>query len=230
MAAKEDGAMTKMTKAEIDSVLAEHRKWFNSNGNEGSCADLSDADLSGADLSDADLTDAVLRRADLSDAYLGGAILRRADFSGAVGVDPACLPGPPSAEESDRTAAERARLRSAPRAERAAAFRATHPDVPVVECIDAKILAAIEAGGRLDMSNWHSCETTHCRAGWAITLAGAPGAALEAKYGAFRAGHMIYRASTGRAPHFFATDERALADIRRCAAEQATTAAEETGR
>jgi len=70
------------------------------------------------------------------------------------------------------------------------------------------------------MATWHQCETTHCRAGWAITLAGEAGQELEAKYGPQRAGAMIYRASTGRVPHFFATDARAMEDIRACAAEQ----------
>jgi hypothetical protein len=70
------------------------------------------------------------------------------------------------------------------------------------------------------MSQWHTCETTHCRAGWAITLAGPDGKELEKKYGPRIAGAMIYRASTGRAPHFFASDKDALEDIRQCAAEQ----------
>jgi hypothetical protein len=72
------------------------------------------------------------------------------------------------------------------------------------------------------MSSWHKCATTHCRAGWAITLAGPAGAELEAKHGPQRAGAMIYRASTGRVPHFFATNERAFEDIRACAAENET--------
>jgi hypothetical protein len=69
------------------------------------------------------------------------------------------------------------------------------------------------------MGHWHdeSCRTTHCRAGWAIHLAGAAGYALEKQHGPQRAGAMLYRASTGRAPHFFASNERALEDIRRCA-------------
>lgn len=94
--------------------------------------------------------------------------------------------------------------------------------VPVVEKIDAKILAEIEAGGRLDMGLWHLCETTHCRAGWAIHLAGEQGYALERKIGSLRAGAAIYRASRPgqHAPWFFASNEAALDDIRKCAAEQ----------
>ena len=47
-------------------------------------------------------------------------------------------------------------------------------------------LKAIEDGGKLDMSTWHRCGTTHCRAGWAITLAGAAGDSEVATV--FRAG------------------------------------------
>ena len=31
------------------------------------------------------------------------------------------------------------------------------------------------------MGSWHACETTHCRAGWAIHLAGKAGYDLEKK-------------------------------------------------
>lgn len=106
-------------------------------------------------------------------------------------------------------------------AARAARYRERHPDVPVVEALDRRILQVIESGqGRLDMSSWHICETTHCRAGWAIHLAGDAGAKLETEYGPAIAGRMIYLASTGRATYFYATDERALQDLRERAAEQ----------
>lgn len=65
-----------------------------------------------------------------------------------------------------------------------------------------------------------ACGTTHCRAGSSIHLAGAAGYALEKRLGsAEEAGRAIYLASTGRVPYFFASNERALADIRRCAEE-----------
>jgi hypothetical protein len=98
-------------------------------------------------------------------------------------------------------------------------FREHNPDVPVVEHLDAKVLAAVSDGvGTLDMSAWHKCQTTHCRAGWAITLAGDAGRDLEERVGSHRAGIAIYRASTGRVPNFFASTERALEDIKACAA------------
>jgi hypothetical protein len=77
-------------------------------------------------------------------------------------------------------------------------------------------------GCGLEMGAWHTCETTHCRGGWAIHHAGKAGYALEQKVGdPAVAARMIYRASTGRSPHFYATNERALEDIRRCAEEDA---------
>src|SRR4029077_7313376 len=87
----------------------------------------------------------------------------------------------------------------------------------VIPDIDAPILRAIEAGGELDMGSWHVCETTHCRAGWAVHLTGEKGRALERKLGPAGAGAFIYWRSTGRVPNFYATDEDALADIVACA-------------
>jgi hypothetical protein len=98
--------------------------------------------------------------------------------------------------------------------------------VPIIPKIDAVILSEIEKGGNLDMGTWHGpegwCGTTHCRAGWAVHCAGKPGRALEKKIGTHRAGAMIYRASrSGQpAPWFFGPTDIALADIRKCAAEQ----------
>jgi hypothetical protein len=170
-------------------------------------ANLGGADLAGANLADADLAGADLAGADLADANLGGA-----DLAGARNVPETNGTGSIQ-EPADRK--ERARLR-------ALRFRERNPTVPVVEALDAKILDAVtRGGGTLDMSSWHKCETTHCRAGWAITLAGKAGVDLESQHGPQRAGAMIYRASTGRVPHFFASTERAMEDIRRCAEEGA---------
>jgi hypothetical protein len=101
--------------------------------------------------------------------------------------------------------------------------------VPVVPDIDRAILAAIEVGGVLDMGNWHDsdpdedgpCGTTHCRAGWAIHLAGEAGYALERKVDdPDIAGGLIYAASRPGVPipSFFCSDAAAMADLRACAA------------
>ena len=77
------------------------------------------------------------------------------------------------------------------------------------------------------MSDWHTCETTHCRAGWVVTLAGEPGKALERFHGPALAAHLIYRASSPirvTFPRFHESDAVALADMQRCAAEEAAAA------
>jgi NDP-sugar pyrophosphorylase family protein len=57
--------------------------------------------------------------------------------------------------------------------------------------------------------------------------AGKAGYALEQQVGSAAAGGMIYRASTGRWPDFYATNEEALADIRRQAEADPLPATEE---
>ena len=71
------------------------------------------------------------------------------------------------------------------------------------------------------MSTWHTCETTHCRAGWAIHLAGAAGAALEFGMGAPAAGALIYAASRPNKPipNFYADNKTAMQSMRDDAAE-----------
>ena len=87
---------------------------------------------------------------------------------------------------------------------------------PVVEDLHTKVAAAVGGGEGLHMAEWH-CGTKHCRAGWAIVLAGEEGAALEDRLGPAAAGALIYHASTGMIPDLYASNEDALADIRRCA-------------
>jgi uncharacterized protein YjbI with pentapeptide repeats len=183
-------------------------------------ANLADADLAGADLAGADLAGANLAGADLADANLAGANLARADLAGAylagANLADANLAG---ADLAGAYLAD-AYLADAYLAD-AAKFRERFPEVPVVEALDAKILSAINVEGcALDMSSWHKCETTHCRAGWAVTLAGKEGADLEAKYGPEDAGRRIYLASTGYVPNFFASNDAALADIKARAEKQ----------
>jgi hypothetical protein len=108
----------------------------------------------------------------------------------------------------------------------AGALKIDPSEIPVIPNIDDTILAAIESGGVLDMSNWHGgggwCGTTHCRAGWAIHLGGEKGKALQDKLGPNVAGTLIYEASRpGQpAPWFFDSTEGALSDLRKCAKEK----------
>lgn len=117
--------------------------------------------------------------------------------------------------------------------ELAKAYQMANPHIPVVEHLDAKILREIESGeGKLDMKYWHFgkdgslkdrfeenfCGTTHCRAGWAVILAGKAGLELEAETDAATAGSAIYLASTGHTPNFYTSTENGLAEVKRCAA------------
>jgi hypothetical protein len=71
------------------------------------------------------------------------------------------------------------------------------------------------------MSDWHTCDTTHCRAGWVTHLAGKAGAEMEKYWGGTNhAAWLIYKASDpdikGR-PDFFTDKDTALADMKRLA-------------
>lgn len=101
--------------------------------------------------------------------------------------------------------------------------------VPVIENIHAKVLEAVtKVPEAFDMATWHetnqTCGTTHCRAGWVVHLAGEAGYKLEAKTNTAFAAMQIYHASNPDVPvspvRFYESNEVALADIKRCAAEE----------
>jgi hypothetical protein len=162
-------------------------------------ADLDSANLRSADLHGANLSNANLRDADLHDANLRDADLRDADLFGA-NLDDANLFG------ADLDGAD---------------LGVSYGDVPIVEGLDAQILERIESGqGKLDMGNWHTCETTHCRAGWAVVLAGEAGRDLERQLGTAIAGALIYHRSTGHVPDFYDSYAGAMNDIHACARRQ----------
>lgn len=75
------------------------------------------------------------------------------------------------------------------------------------------------------MGVWHTCDMTHCRAGWAVMLAGEEGTALEARLGTAVAGALIYLASDPaleRIPDWYASNAEALADMKRLADAEAS--------
>jgi uncharacterized protein YjbI with pentapeptide repeats len=91
--------------------------------------------------------------------------------------------------------------------------------VPRILDIHKAVYAAASRDGALDMSQWH-CGTTHCRAGWVVTLAGDAGAAMEYCIGTSAAAALIYLASDptiDRIPDFHCSNEAALADMARLA-------------
>ena len=72
------------------------------------------------------------------------------------------------------------------------------------------------------MGDWHTCETTHCRAGWAVHLAGERGKALEKASSTLFAAMQIYKASSPikvTPVKFLGSNDAALADMKRCAKE-----------
>lgn len=97
--------------------------------------------------------------------------------------------------------------------------------VPRITRIHSAIYeAATRTEDALEMGAWHTCETTHCRAGWVVTLAGDAGKALEWAIGTPAAAAIIYIASDpklARLPDFYASNETALADMKRLAEEEA---------
>jgi len=93
--------------------------------------------------------------------------------------------------------------------------------VPVIADIHTRIYKAASKKGALDMGTWHRCEKTHCRAGWAVALAGEEGAALESFYNTPLAAMMIYDASDPKFKinpgRFFDENKEALADMKKLA-------------
>jgi hypothetical protein len=168
-------------------------------------ADLSSANLSGADLSGAVLSGAYLRGADLSGAVLSGAYLRGADLRDAVlrGAD----------------------LRDADL--RDAVLRDASNGVPKIERIHQKVFDAARQPEALDMGSWHktdTCGTTHCRAGWVVSLSGDGGRAMEFCMGTAAAASLIYMASDPKLkkiPDFYCDNKAALDDMKRLAEQEA---------
>ena len=71
------------------------------------------------------------------------------------------------------------------------------------------------------MGGWHTCETTHCRAGWVVHLAGEAGKALEEFFNTELAAMKIYEASCPgykiNPARFYDSNEEALEDMRKLA-------------
>ncbi len=100
------------------------------------------------------------------------------------------------------------------------------PTVPRIDKIHQAVFAAASMPKALDMSTWHTCGTTHCRAGWVVKLAGEAGAALEKFHNTELAAALIYRESSPlkvSAARFYDGNEEAMADMKRLAEEEAAS-------
>ncbi len=97
-------------------------------------------------------------------------------------------------------------------------------DIPVISNIHQEILKAVNNGDNLKMDEWHTCDTTHCRAGWAVHLAGKEGKKLEKETSTLFAAMQIFKKSSPiKVPlmRFFDSNQKAMEDIKRCAQEEA---------
>ncbi|MBX3629341.1 MAG: pentapeptide repeat-containing protein [Nitrosomonas sp.] len=196
-------------------------------------ADLSDADLSGANLSDADLRRAKLSGADLSGANLSDADLRRAKLSGAglIGADlsdadlsGAGLSGANLSGANLSGAGLSGADLSGANLSDADLRRAKLPLIISIDNLFSFVDDQIRAGGNLDMGDWHTCETTHCIAGWVTTLAGDAGRVAENLLGTNAAAALIINQSCpyleGKVPNFYVTNEGGLEFIKNCAEKE----------
>ena len=73
--------------------------------------------------------------------------------------------------------------------------------------IKAVANAALASEAALDMGDWHTCETTHCIAGWAIHNEGSVGYILEKAVGSPMAGLMLLGVEAHA--HFYDTTGKA---------------------
>lgn len=92
--------------------------------------------------------------------------------------------------------------------------------IPKIENIHQKILEATSKKYALNMKIWHTCETTHCRAGWVVHLAGKEGYELEKLLDTPLAASLIYRESSQikvKINEFYKTNNEAMKNIIECA-------------
>ena len=88
--------MKTITATELQNILASHKLWIETNGNQGQRADLFRANLTGANLYCANLSLANLTDANLTGANITGADLHGANLTNAILPDiswiiPGCL-------------------------------------------------------------------------------------------------------------------------------------------
>jgi hypothetical protein len=98
------------------------------------------------------------------------------------------------------------------------------PPVQVIENIDQTVFAAASRPQSLEMSIWHTCEKTHCWAGWVVTLAGVEGKALEKFFNTPLAAMKILDASSPlrvSLVRFFEANKDALREMKKLADQEA---------
>ena len=97
------------------------------------------------------------------------------------------------------------------------------PEIPKIDNIHLRVYEAVSRPNALNMSDWHTCSTTHCRAGWVVHLAGEAGYALERFHNTALAAQLIYGASGYKINPgaFYTNNDEAIADMKALAEQQA---------
>jgi hypothetical protein len=98
------------------------------------------------------------------------------------------------------------------------------PPIPVIANIHQAVFNAASQPNSLDMSTWHTCDNTHCWAGWVVTLAGKEGKKLERFFDTPLAAMKILDASspiTVSPVRFFETTADALREMKKLADQEA---------
>lgn len=88
--------------------------------------------------------------------------------------------------------------------------------MPVIPDLDVRIAKiVVDNPSSLDMGKWHTCQTTHCIAGWAIHLLGDPELeSLEFLCSPGLLAMALFDAAGIWVPDFYTTDRRGLSELR----------------
>ena len=174
-------------------------------------ADLGGANLSGADLRGADLRDVNLSGADLGGANLGGANLSGANLRGA-NLSVADLRGADLRDVNLSGADLRDVNLSDVNLSDVNLSDAIFPPLAEIQKISIRSMICnrvCDNPDALNMESWHTCDTVHCIAGWAVTLH-PQGRLLEAIYGTSAAAALILHVCEGEVPDFYSDNETAM--------------------
>lgn len=194
-------------------------------------ADISEEDLTGAHLNGAYFNGANLRYTILTGAKLRGANFIGADLTSTIMSGADCTGANFSRANFTNTNVIDATLTRANFTEtnfrlsylswakyNGANFRGVKfKGVPVIKNIHQKVYEAASKPDALNMLAWHSCETTHCRAGWVIELGGSQAKELERRTTTAFAAALIYfksDPSMTSLPNFYDVEQAALEDMK----------------
>lgn len=98
------------------------------------------------------------------------------------------------------------------------------PPIPTIENIHQTVYAAASRPQSLAMDRWHTCDNTHCWAGWVVALAGNEGKKLEQFFDTPLAAMKILDASSALRVsliRFFETNDEALRHMKELADQEA---------